>query len=237
MGDIETEKEKRSWRIMDYGVDWPLIKDITLPILERYTAHTNGSSLRLQNPGIAWSYYSTDPEWGAMQAKALILDLENVLQGTDVKVVHLKGMVELVPKELNKGVVLRYALEHGTLSSTDGSAADFILCIGDDASDEHMFTSINDYIYHYNAQNTNKEGGKENNNKITHAGHSSKSLQNMDMEIPNLRSSSSSPNTQFNDNKVYTCTVGKKKSHAAYFLPTQQTVGEVLDELARNLPN
>lgn len=59
-------------------------KDIALPILERYTAHTNGSSVRLRDPGIAWSYYSTDPEWGLMQAKSVIGELEEALSGHDV---------------------------------------------------------------------------------------------------------------------------------------------------------
>ena len=59
-------------------------QDIALPILERYTAHTNGSSVRLRDPGIAWSYYSTDPEWGLMQAKSVIVELEEALSGHDV---------------------------------------------------------------------------------------------------------------------------------------------------------
>lgn len=216
--DGNSSQNKRQWRIMDYGVDWEKIKEITLPILERYTAHTNGSSLRLQNPGIAWSYYSTDPEWGAMQAKALIIDLENVLQGKDVKVVHLKGMVELVPKELNKGVVLRYALEHGRLSSIGGSPADFILCIGDDASDEHMFTSINDYMDQY--KTTEGNSGKE-------------ETENM-IEV---QSTSQQIKRTIGSNNIYTCTVGKKTSNAAYYLPNSAAVCDILEELARSLPN
>ena len=48
--------KKRSWSLLDYGVNWAEVKDIALPILERYTARTNGSSVRLRDPGIAWSY-------------------------------------------------------------------------------------------------------------------------------------------------------------------------------------
>jgi len=65
-------------------VKWAEVKDIALPILERYTARTNGSSVRLRDPGIAWSYYSTDPEWGLMQAKSVIVELEEALAAHDV---------------------------------------------------------------------------------------------------------------------------------------------------------
>ena len=77
--------KKRSWSLLDYGVNWAEVKDIALPILERYTARTNGSSVRLRDPGIAWSYYSTDPEWGLMQAKSVIVELEEALAAHDVR--------------------------------------------------------------------------------------------------------------------------------------------------------
>lgn len=40
--------------------------------------------MRLRDPGIAWSYYSTDPEWGLMQAKSLITELEAALVAHEV---------------------------------------------------------------------------------------------------------------------------------------------------------
>lgn len=40
--------------------------------------------MRLRDPGIAWSYYSTDPEWGLMQAKSVIVELEEALAAHDV---------------------------------------------------------------------------------------------------------------------------------------------------------
>ena len=59
----------RDWFIFDYGVNWDLVKAIAMPILNRYTARTNGSSIRIRDPSVAWSYYRTDPEWGLMQAR------------------------------------------------------------------------------------------------------------------------------------------------------------------------
>lgn len=41
----------------------------------------------------------------------------------------------------SQGVVLRYAIQH-----RPGNPPDFILCLGDDASDEYMYTAIYSYI-------------------------------------------------------------------------------------------
>jgi hypothetical protein len=41
-------------------------------------------SVRLRDPGLAWSYYSTDPEWGLMQARSLIGELETALTAHEV---------------------------------------------------------------------------------------------------------------------------------------------------------
>jgi trehalose-6-phosphatase len=40
-------------------------------------------------------------------------------------------------------VVLRYAIQY---NNKEGQSPDFIMCIGDDASDEYMFTAIYSYI-------------------------------------------------------------------------------------------
>ena len=74
-----TQQLKREWFIFNYGVNWTLVKQIAMPILQRYTARTNGSSIRLRDPSFAWSYYRTDPEWGLMQAIKLRAELEAVL--------------------------------------------------------------------------------------------------------------------------------------------------------------
>jgi len=42
-GSGKRKGKKRLWNLLDYGVKWNEIKDIALPILERYTARTNGS--------------------------------------------------------------------------------------------------------------------------------------------------------------------------------------------------
>lgn len=61
-----------------------------------------------------------------------------------MQVVTLKGQVEVVPKKLHKGVVVKRLLRE--VSIRDGRFPDFIMCIGDDKSDEAMFTEVFSFL-------------------------------------------------------------------------------------------
>lgn len=197
------------------------VKDISLPILERYTARTNGSSVRLRDPGIAWSYYSTDPEWGLMQAKSVILELEEALAAHDVKVVHLKGMVEVVPKRLNKGVVLRYAIQ-----SKQGPSPDFIMCMGDDAGDEYMFTSIYSYLSETAETELTRSHKAHNDAAAAAAAAGRPSAQGVLQRKPSQEAEEEV--TKY----VFTCSVGKHRSHASFYVHNVEEVRGLLQCLA-----
>ncbi|CAM9367247.1 unnamed protein product [Chrysoparadoxa australica] len=187
---------EREWEVFDYGVDWEQVKYVSIPLLNKFMAHTNGSNIR--DTGVAWSYYSTDPEWGQMQAKQLTAELETALAAYDVKVQHVRGQVEVVPKRLHKGVVAKAILK-GQLKRW-GHYPDFVLCVGDDVSDENMFTSIFSFL----ADVDTYEPG-----------------------TPEYELKSEADNT-----RVYTCTVGKKPSHASFFLDETSEVRKLVRALA-----
>ena len=107
-------------------------------MLSKYTARSNGSFVKLTHFSIGWSYYSCDPEWGSLQASYIVLELENELRAFDVRFVTLKGVVEIVPRKLNKGLLVKKVLRDNAILHDDG--LDFVLCMGDDISDEKMFT-------------------------------------------------------------------------------------------------
>ena len=115
-----------------------------MPVLSKYMARSNGSYVKLTHLSIGWSYYSCDPEWGSLQASHLVLELEHELRAFDVRFVTLKGVVEIVPRKLNKGLLVKKVLRENYLVHDEG--VDFILCMGDDISDEKMFTSVFSYI-------------------------------------------------------------------------------------------
>lgn len=140
---LENAYERRRWLTFDLGVDWDAVKRVALPVLSKYTARSNGSFVKLTSFSIGWSYYSCDPEWGTMQAAHLVMELENELRAFDVRFVTLKGIVEVVPRKLNKGLIVRKVLyDTTTRQDMEGDGVDFVLCIGDDVSDEKMFSAV-----------------------------------------------------------------------------------------------
>ena len=129
---------ERVWRYLDFNVDWNGVKKVAMPIISKFTARTNGSFVKLTHSSIGWSYYSCDPEWGSLQASYLVTELGEALRSFDVRFVALKGILEVVPKKLHKGHIVKQILEETHKKSAGG--VDFVLCMGDDISDEKMFS-------------------------------------------------------------------------------------------------
>ncbi|CAL9748196.1 unnamed protein product [Musa acuminata subsp. burmannicoides] len=114
-------------------------KKIAEPVMRLYTEATDGSSIEFKESGLVWHHQDADPDFGSCQAKELLDHLENVLANEPVVVKRGQHIVEVNPQGISKGVVVENLLS--TMLRT-GKPPDFILCIGDDQSDEDMFESI-----------------------------------------------------------------------------------------------
>lgn len=111
-GTPEEAPGGRAWEALSCAVDWDAVKAAALPIISRFTFRTNGSCASPRTPGVGWSYFGADPEWGAKQAKQLALELEAALVRYDVKIVSLiPGSIEVVPAVLHKGLFVRSVLQ------------------------------------------------------------------------------------------------------------------------------
>ncbi|KAF8398789.1 hypothetical protein HHK36_014647 [Tetracentron sinense] len=90
-----------------------------------------------------WESYmlATDFDWKkiAEPAKELLDHLENVLANEPVVIKRGQHIVEAKPQGISKGIVVENLIS--TMLSR-GKPPDFVLCIGDDRSDEDMFESI-----------------------------------------------------------------------------------------------
>ncbi|KAB1204188.1 putative alpha,alpha-trehalose-phosphate synthase [UDP-forming] 11 [Morella rubra] len=119
---------------MDF--DW---KTMALPVMEHYTEATDGSFIEQKESALVWHYLHADLHFGSWQAKELLDHLENVLAKEPVEVKRGTYIIEVKPQGVSKGIAVENIIS--TLR-TQGKSPDFVLCIGDDRSDEMMFEAI-----------------------------------------------------------------------------------------------
>ncbi|CAL9211340.1 alpha,alpha-trehalose-phosphate synthase [UDP-forming] 6 isoform X1 [Musa acuminata AAA Group] len=118
-------------------------KQIAEPVMNLYTETTDGSTIEDKETTLVWSYEDADPDFGSCQAKELLDHLESVLTNEPVSVKSGQHIVEVKPQGVSKGLVARRLL---SIMQERGLSSDFVLCIGDDRSDEDMFEVISTSI-------------------------------------------------------------------------------------------
>ncbi|KAF2134873.1 glycosyltransferase family 20 protein [Dothidotthia symphoricarpi CBS 119687] len=121
-----TEKEDMSWQ------------SEVIDVFQHYTERTQGSFIERKKIALTWHYRRADPEYGAFQARECQKQLERtVAKKYDVEVMTGKANLEVRPRFVNKGeIAKRLVLEYGE------EPPEFVLCLGDDFTDEDMFRSL-----------------------------------------------------------------------------------------------
>ncbi|KAF0912587.1 hypothetical protein E2562_015277 [Oryza meyeriana var. granulata] len=114
-------------------------KQIAEPVMCLYRETTDGSIIENRETVLVWNYEDADPDFGSCQAKELVDHLESVLANEPVSVKSTIHSVEVKPQGVSKGLVARRLL---AIMQERGMCTDFVLCIGDDRSDEDMFERI-----------------------------------------------------------------------------------------------
>ncbi|KAL6505870.1 Alpha,alpha-trehalose-phosphate synthase 6 UDP-forming [Orobanche hederae] len=118
-------------------------KQIVEPVMQLYTETTDGSVIEFKETAMGWCYEDADPDFGSCQAKELLDHLESVLTNEPVTVKSGSNCVEVKPQGVSKGLVAKRLL---STMQEKGMSPDFVLCIGDDRSDEDMFEVITSSI-------------------------------------------------------------------------------------------
>ncbi|KAK7320095.1 hypothetical protein RJT34_04826 [Clitoria ternatea] len=114
-------------------------KQIAEPVMKLYTETTDGSTIEDKETALVWCYEDADPDFGLCQAKELLNHLDSVLANEPVTVKRGQNVVEVKPQGVSKGLVAKRLL---STMQGKGMSPDFVLCIGDDRSDEDMFEVI-----------------------------------------------------------------------------------------------
>ncbi|PIN16864.1 Trehalose-6-phosphate synthase component TPS1 [Handroanthus impetiginosus] len=128
------------WESLAADLDW---KNIVEPIMKQYTEATDGSQMEVKESALVWHHQDADPDFGSCQAKELLDHLESVLANEPAVVQRGQHIVEVKPQGVTKGLVAEKVL---SMLANNGRAPDFVVCIGDDRSDEDMFESISNTV-------------------------------------------------------------------------------------------
>jgi len=103
-------------------------------LLEFYVDRLPASFLEEKDCSIAWHYRQSDAESAEFMSQELKFELNNLLFHTNMEVLEGNKVLEIRAKSANKGAAVQATL--------DDAAYDFILAIGDDATDEDMFQAL-----------------------------------------------------------------------------------------------
>ncbi|XP_010557135.1 PREDICTED: probable alpha,alpha-trehalose-phosphate synthase [UDP-forming] 7 isoform X2 [Tarenaya hassleriana] len=126
------------WETCGQSTDFGWMQ-IVEPVMNQYTESTDGSAVETKESALVWQYRDADPVFGSLQAKEMLEHLESVLANEPVAVKSGHYIVEVKPQGVSKGSVAEKIF---TSMAEKGKPVDFVLCIGDDRSDEDMFEAI-----------------------------------------------------------------------------------------------
>ena len=125
------------------GQPWQRAKPMTtewkrelLPILEIYADRLPGAFVEEKEDAVAWHFRMADPEQAGLRAPELVDHLLSLTVKTDLQVVLGSKVVEIRHAGVDKG--------SAALNWLSNADYDFILGIGDDATDEDLFKALPD---------------------------------------------------------------------------------------------
>jgi len=125
-------KENGEWHLNPNVVDgWkPKVREL----LENLVARTPGSFIEEKDYSLAWHYRSIDRDQGQMRVREFRDMLSYLIQNQDLQVLEGNKVVEIKNAGVNKG--------KATSHWVSKEKYDFVLGIGDDATDEDIFTAL-----------------------------------------------------------------------------------------------
>lgn len=116
------------------------------------TLHTNsipGSFIERKRCALTWHYRRADQELATYMARECQMELEqDVAKRHDVEVMTGKMNLEVRPTFINKGEIVKkliaaYMTQPAAGEGTIGEVPEFLICLGDDFTDEDMFRALN----------------------------------------------------------------------------------------------
>jgi trehalose 6-phosphate synthase/phosphatase len=143
--DIGLIVEHGAW-IREKGRDWSLLepaqdawKKGVKEVLLQYVDRTPGASLEEKDFSLALHYRNVDAEVAPLRMREVKEDLLTIASELNLEVLEGEKVLEVRNPGVNKG--------RAALRLISGSDWDFILAIGDDRTDEDLFSALPDSAY------------------------------------------------------------------------------------------
>ncbi len=105
-------------------------------VMEKYTERTGGSQIEEKDHALVWHYANVEPDVAFKRAVELRRELSELLRGEEITVHEGRNIVEVKPSFIAKSNVVRELKQR--------YPSDFVLCAGDDYTDEDMFRELQD---------------------------------------------------------------------------------------------
>ena len=117
-----------------------LWKQAMIPVMNQITGRCPNSYIEEKSYSLAWHYRNVEPGLGYTRSRELIGMMKKLIPLYNLKILDGNKVVELLTNETGKGKAVKKLIEQ--------SGYDFVLSIGDDATDEEMFEY---FLHHSNA--------------------------------------------------------------------------------------
>jgi trehalose 6-phosphate synthase/phosphatase len=117
----------------------PEWKEQIRPLLELFVTRCFNSFIEEKNNTLAWHYRNTAPDLGFTRSRELRNSLLQLTTNTPLQVVDGNKVLEVRLLGIDKGAT--------AMKIVDRFTPDFILCMGDDTTDEDMFRVLKDMAY------------------------------------------------------------------------------------------
>ncbi|KAK1962623.1 family 20 glycosyltransferase [Colletotrichum sublineola] len=118
-----------------------------MDVFQSFTDRVPGSFVERKRCALTWHYRLADPEQGLHMARECHKELQStVAQKWDVEVMEGKANLEVRPTFINKGEIAKrlvHTYNSAPASDKHPGRVEFVLCLGDDFTDEDMFRALN----------------------------------------------------------------------------------------------
>ena len=126
----------KNWRT--YEKTDPIWKELLRPVLEKYAALTPGARVEEKEFSLVWHYRSAPPYYAQKYLVIIKRALAPFLKSHGLQILKGNKVIEIKNPDITKGRAAKFWLNRDY---------DFVLGIGDDATDEELFLALPETAY------------------------------------------------------------------------------------------